>query len=151
MTTNRRCTSKVFDKPRLLGPLVDSGAPYSVIGSVELAVPSCELLPNWNGVLDPLPPSLSECAFWQYGSGEHASPPTRILGSISISCLSECGTTVLIRYLVLDESRQWVIGQNVTCNGTICQLDTPSLTVRRNNNDMVKFNLMLINRLLHVP
>lgn len=42
---------------RPLGPLMDSGGPYSAIGAVELATLSCDLIPDWNGSLHPLPSS----------------------------------------------------------------------------------------------
>lgn len=49
-----------------VGPLIGSGAPYSAIGIFELAVFISELLPCWNGQLDPMTASLSNYAFWQY-------------------------------------------------------------------------------------
>lgn len=79
-----------------ISPLVDSGAPYSEIVVVELSVLSCQLLPKWNGKLDEMPSSLTDCAFWQYVVGDHASPARRILGSIAIPCRSACGSTALV-------------------------------------------------------
>lgn len=35
-----------------IGPFVDSGAPYSTIGIVELALVAAAVLPKWNGNLD---------------------------------------------------------------------------------------------------
>lgn len=56
-----------------IGPLVDSGAPYSAVGAVELALPSCYALPNRNRPLDDVPKTLSDYHYWKYGTGNDAS------------------------------------------------------------------------------
>lgn len=43
------------------GPLVDNGAPYSAIETVQLAVPTTCSLPNWNGKRDSLMVSIHNC------------------------------------------------------------------------------------------
>ena len=59
-----------------LGPMLDDGAPYSAIGQVEL-----NLLTHNSSILDPLPKSISDFLYWQFGSGGHSSPAKPILGS----------------------------------------------------------------------
>lgn len=46
-----------------VGPLVDSRAPYSTTGAVELSALFDDILPPRNRRLDTIPASLSKCAF----------------------------------------------------------------------------------------
>lgn len=133
------------------GPLVDSGAPYSAIGIVELAVVAAVILPRWNGQLDAVPNAINNCRYWQYGNGNHASEPRKINGSISLPCRTDTNTVVWIRHLVLDGSSQWVIGQNVTSFGNICQIGNPLLVLQQEHNDTISFPLTKVNRLLYMP
>lgn len=100
------------------GPLVDDAAPYSGMGLVEFRALQKVLLPNWNGSFGSLPLSIKERPFWQYGSGNHASPPRRIIGTVRLQCIADQGTAVGINHLIIDGSSQWVVGRNVTshCN-----------------------------------
>lgn len=54
-------------------PLVDSVAPYSAIGIVELAVVAASTLSTLNGQLEPVPEVLYNFRYWQYGVGDHTS------------------------------------------------------------------------------
>ena len=98
------------------GPLVDDAAPYSGLGIVELQALHPQLIPEWDGTLEDIPDSVKDRPFWQYGSGEHASPRRRILGSVIFSTLSDQGTPMKIRHLVMEGSSQWLIDRNVTCS-----------------------------------
>ena len=97
-----------------IGPLVDDGAPYSGMGMHEFTLLKPVLLAEWNGQLDPIPASIADRPYWQYGVGSHASAPRRILGSVLLSVESDNGHTVAIRHLVISGTSQWVIGRNVT-------------------------------------
>lgn len=54
-----------------IGRLVDSGAPYSAIGIIKLAVLSRVFMRDWNSVLNDLTTLIGECSFWPYSTGEH--------------------------------------------------------------------------------
>lgn len=151
LTAKRICNTKALDDSFAHGFLIDSGAPYWGIGAVELATVSSESLSNWNGALDPMPESLSGCNFSKFGTGEHASPRRPILGYFALPCRSICGKTGFVRHLVIDESSQWVIDQNITCNGTISQLNSPVIGVRGENHTAVSFKVLLSNWLLFMP
>ena len=105
------------------GPLVDDGAPYRAIGLVEL-----KLLQNQPDIpqtmkLEPVPDTLEGHSHWQYGTGEHASPTRRILGSEVSTVKSDSGRSVEIRHLILQGSSHWVIGRNVIRKENIEHLD----------------------------
>lgn len=97
-----------------LGPLLDDGTPYSGLKNIEFERFRTRTLPNWNGVLDPLPEQIRHRAYWQNGAGNHASPALKIIGSIFIPLYSDCNNPIFDRQLVLDCSSQWVVGRNVT-------------------------------------
>lgn len=97
-----------------VGPQVDNAAPYSGLGLTELRVMRSAILPHWDGNLAPLPLSIQPTPFWQYGSGNHASAPRKIIASVTLSAVSDEGNPVEIRHLVIDGSSQWFIGRNVT-------------------------------------
>lgn len=150
MTRCHCCDSTGMNTSRNVGPLVDMGAPYSAIIAVELATLRCELLKSWNDMFDPNSQSLPRCEYWQYSSRDHASAPRKIVGTITLPLLSDCGMTVFICHLVFDGSSQWVIGQNVICNGTVRQIDNPLWTVHGNDHQVVKFILLSNDRLLYI-
>ena len=106
-----------------ISPLVDNAAPYNGIGIVELRAISKGVFHSWNGDLDPLPESIQDRPYWQYGSGSHASRRRSILGSIVLTARSDKGRPIRIRHLVIDGSSQWVIGRNVTRNCNINHID----------------------------
>lgn len=97
----------------LLGLLGDDGAPYSGMGIVELESLLQKILPAWNGDLDPLPKSIADRPYWQYGNGNHASQRRKILGSFVLTILSDNGNPVQISHLIIEGSSSWVIGRNV--------------------------------------
>lgn len=72
-----------------LGPLVDSGAPYAAIGLFELNLLADHVGIRSNPKLDAIPNSLKGHTHMQYGDGEHASVPRRILGSIVLTARSD--------------------------------------------------------------
>ena len=100
------------------GPLVDNAAPYSGIGMKEFQLIQPIIAPDWNGEFDPLPDSVADRPFWQYGSGSHSSDSREIIGSVLLTLRSNSGTAVSVRHLVIDGSSQWVIGRNIVrkCN-----------------------------------
>ena len=97
---------------------MDNAAPYSGIGIEEFRLIQPLIAPNWNGSFDPLPDSISDRPYWQYGSGQHSSDPRKIIGSVCLTVRSNAGRSVVIRHLVIDGSSQWVIGRNIVrkCN-----------------------------------
>ena len=68
--------SRVADQ---LGPLVEDRAPCSGMGLHEFRELQRVIKHNFNCVPDPLPPSVADRPFWQYGNGEHSSGPRIIL------------------------------------------------------------------------
>lgn len=116
-----------------IGPMVDNGAPYSAIGILDLLLLSSNILPSFEGSLDPVPDAFKAFNGWQYGSGDHASEPRPILGSILLTATVKDGSSVSIRHLVLSGSSQWVIGRNVTSHGQIDRMDTNSLVLPKSN------------------
>eukprot|EP00178_Gracilaria_changii_P016470 TRINITY_DN4728_c0_g1_i1.p1 TRINITY_DN4728_c0_g1~~TRINITY_DN4728_c0_g1_i1.p1 ORF type:complete len:805 (-),score=91.02 TRINITY_DN4728_c0_g1_i1:529-2943(-) len=113
-----RLSGDPFFAPDFVGPLLDDGAPYSGLGNYELSLVQDFVVPDWNGQLDPLPASVANTPFWQYGNGDHSSEARPILGSIVLSLRTNLDNIVYIRHLVIQCSSQWVIGRNVTqhCN-----------------------------------
>lgn len=125
-----------------IGPLCDDGAPYSGLGHSELDMLLSVLLPEWDGVLDPIPDSLASRPFWQYGVGTHSSQAMPIIGSISFNAESDDGINVSIRHLVIEGSSQWIIGRNVTThcdiihsNGNYLRMKNGS-TITLHDHDM---------------
>lgn len=115
-----------------LGPLVDDGAPYSGMGLQEFYELQRVIMPSFHGVFDPLPDCVADRPFWQYGTGEHSSGRRRIIGSVMLTTLSDQGTPVNIRHLIIQGSSAWVIGRNVTrltdiihLNGNFLKFDVP--------------------------
>ena len=106
-----------------VGPLLDDGAPYSALGADELSALAPQLVPGWNGGLDPIPDALHGCTSWQYGTGEHSSPARDNLGSIELHAVSVGSTILRSRHLVLRGSSQWVVGRNVTNKCEILHAD----------------------------
>ena len=109
------------------GPLLDDGAPYSAIGQIQLHLLADQIGISPNLKLGAIPQSLKGHTHWQYGTGEHASPPRRILGSIVLTATSDKGNPVSITHLVVAGSSQWVLGRNVTRRSNIEHLDTNAL------------------------
>lgn len=84
------------------GPLLDDGAPYIGIRSTELKPKSKLVCPEWHGELDPIPPSVTDQPYWQYGRGEHSSVAKKVLGSVVFAEKMDRGGIVQIRHLVID-------------------------------------------------
>lgn len=84
------------DISEVAGPLLDDGAPYSGMGSNEFKILQPIIFPKWTGKLDPLPSSIADRPFWQYGIGEHSSDVRRIIGSVMVSATSDQGNPVSI-------------------------------------------------------
>ena len=103
----------------MIGPLVDDGAPYSAIGLVKLKDLAKKLGLSSNWKMAQIPSVLEGHSHWQYGTGDHASPTRRIMGSIILTATSDTGRPVDITHLVLEGSSQWVIGRNVTRKANI--------------------------------
>lgn len=133
------------------GTLVNAGTPYPAIGIVEISVAAVAVLTDWNGTLESRPDAVADCDYWQYSVGEHASEPRKIIGSILIPCRADNNALIWIRHLVLDDSSQWVVGQNVTCHGNICQIGQPRLLLRDDVADNIQLSLIKRSRLLYFP
>ena len=99
---------------RLSEPLLDHGAPYSGIGFHELKLLLPYLSPNWNGKLNPLPKVLAGRTHWQYGSRNHASDSSRMLGSINVTAILDDGTNDNISHDVMKKSSQRIVGRSIT-------------------------------------
>ena len=97
-----------------IGPLLDDGAPYSGMGFDDFKILQSLILPDCNGKLEPLPDSIADRPYWQYGAGKHASAPRKILGSVLLSIMSDGDHAVYIRHLIISGTSQWVVGRNVT-------------------------------------
>ena len=97
-----------------LGPMVDDGAPYSALGIVELALVCQPRSDSIEDLITPLPESISQFRFWQFGSGKHASPAKPIRGSVMLNFKSDSGSLISIRHVVVDGSSPWVLGRNIT-------------------------------------
>lgn len=94
-----------------VGPLVDDGAEYSAIGSIELQI----LLNIDSDVgLEPPPDTLNGHSHWQYGQGEHRSARRPILGSIVLPLKEDNRRIINIRHVVVQGSSQCIIGRNFT-------------------------------------
>lgn len=122
---------------KVLGPVVDDGAPYSGMGLDEFRQLQSTIMPTWDDVLDPLPAVVADRPFWQYGKGKHASKPRKILESLFLTILSDQGTPVSIRHLLIEGSSQWVIGRNVTANANIIHLNGNFLQLPANKSGFV--------------
>lgn len=83
--------------------------------------------------------------------GEHGSEPRLIFGSISISCRADDETIVSIRHFILQGSSQWVIDQKVTEYGNICQIGSPMLVLKQNDDERTRLSLVKLDRLLYMP
>lgn len=128
------------------GPLLDDGAPYSAIGTTELSLICADILPHWKpGVYDPLPDQLLDTPFMQYGTGQHASKPKRLVGSVLVPVLSDQNTTINIRHLVVQGSSQWVIGRNITKHCTIERIDGNYLRLPIKHNCDHHITVQLLN------
>lgn len=128
--------------PHSIGPMLDDGAPYSAIGFDELQSLSKYILPNWNGTLDPIPDSISDRPYWQYGVGAHAIPVRAIIGSIIFNVRTSDGSNIELRHLVLDGSYNWVIGRNITRFSNINHMDENTLQVTDANGRTSKIPLL---------
>lgn len=118
------------------GPLLDDGAPYSGIGEIELKHIQTYVCPLWDGNLEPLPDTIADRPYWQYGTGKHSSQAKRILGSVMLTARSDSGDPVSIRHLVIAGSSQWIIGRNVTRNCDILHLGTNVLRLPKNQGSI---------------
>lgn len=158
-TENRSCVVKInststavsytplqnHTETSLLGK---SGAPYSRIGIVELVVLSANFVPNRKGEVDTVSKSLQDRQYRQYGVCEQALEPRQIVEFIILLCCADNNNGVWIRHLVLGESSEWVVGQNVTKFGDICQNGLSRLVLHHNGNILTSFLLVKHNRLL---
>ena len=133
-----------------LGPLLDDGAPYSAIGFVELQLLRQHIGLTTEPNINPIPSSLQGHTHWQYGTGRHSSAARRILGSIVLNALTDTGTTVNIRHLVLDGSSQWVIGRNVTSKANIRHLQNDAIQFPVGDS-MDEISLIKVGFLCHMP
>lgn len=122
-----------------IGPLLDDGAPYSGMGIEEFKLIQPHVLPNWNGMFEPLPDVIKDRPYWQYGSGSHCSSSRKIIGSITLLVLSDNNVIVNIRHLLISGSSQWVVGRNVTSLCNIIHMNDNALefTTPDGTNDFI--------------
>lgn len=90
------CVSTYIGSPSQIGPMVDDGAPFSAIGEVELRYHSRRLLGGSVHLLDKAS-ELGDSMYWQFGTGSHASPSRRILGSVILSLLTDSSNVITIK------------------------------------------------------
>lgn len=84
-----------------IGPMVQTGAPYSANGFAVLSSLSHLILPGWSEELEPFPDQFASCQRWQYGTGSHANPSRLILGTVLTSAHTPPGIILRIHHLVL--------------------------------------------------
>lgn len=82
----------------LVGPLVDDRAPYSGVGMDEFKLLQPTFLADWNGHIDEISDRLSDYDQWQYGNGNHASDPRKILVFIMLHLQPDNGNLIYIRH-----------------------------------------------------
>lgn len=113
-----------IEKPKtstenVLGPFVDDGAPYSVIGDIELIVIMKEHGMGCYNRTNEIPNGLKGNTHLQYGNRSHASPPRRIIESLDITAASNLKEPVVITHIIIQVSSEWVIRKHVTCRANI--------------------------------
>lgn len=74
-------------------------------------------------VFNPLPESIQNRPYWQYGTGTHASKSRNIIGSVKLNSRTDEGYDVKICHLVIQGSSQWVVRRNVTQNCNIGRIE----------------------------
>lgn len=131
----------------MYGPLVDDGAEYSAIGTIEL-----KLIFNVdvNEDLDNIPNSLQGHTHWQYGQGAHASDARQILGSTVLSVKADSGTIINIRHVVVEGSSQCVIGRNVTSLTNLIHIEKNAIEfISKDGTEYI--SMVSKNRLSYIP
>lgn len=89
----------------------------------ELRALETSILPTWYGFLLPLPATVADSPFCQYGYDGHASDVRKIIDSIILNAVTGDGAVASITHLVLDGTSKWVIGRNVTGLGDVRNLN----------------------------
>lgn len=84
----------------ILGPLVDDGAPYSAIGELELTIIIKEHNVTCFNRTENIPNGLHGNTHLQYGTGTHASPPRKIIGSVDIEAMSDSDNPMQIKHII---------------------------------------------------
>ena len=74
-------------------------------------------------LISPLPDSIAHYRYWQFGSGTHASEAKPIRGSVLLNFISDSGSTITIRHVVISGSSPWVLGRNITRKCDLVHLD----------------------------
>ena len=98
-----------FTIENIAGPLLDDVTPYSGLVSTELKLISEIIFPDWDTKLQPIPESVADRPYWQYGSGEHSSEAMKVLGSVVFQAQTDQGDVVKSRHLVIEGSSQWIL------------------------------------------
>ena len=142
------CASTNLSTPTSIGPLVDDGAPFCAIGNVELMYHHRRLVGD-SVIFGPIPEELNSCTHWQFGLGSHVSPRRRILGSVTLHLMTDSGSLITIRHLVIEGSSQWVLGRNITRTCNILHIGRHALQLPSVSNEFV--SLMDHDRHSHVP
>lgn len=93
--------------------LVDDGAPYSCTGIVKLFKLTKNIMRGWNQLIANEVAIFHHIIYWQYRNGDHTNEKSVILGCVNLSWLSDWGTAINIRYLIVAGSWQSVIGGNL--------------------------------------
>lgn len=98
-----------------LGPLVDDGAPYSAISADELPlIIGSQVNTQYQITLEPIPDDHGGAATWKYCVETHAGFERMILGSFPIQFITDSRTVVSVRHCMIEQSSQWVLGENIT-------------------------------------
>lgn len=136
------------DRTSNIGQPIDNGAPYFLINIVELVVVALEELPRWNTKLEKILAALKECRYGKYGNGDHASQSRSVIVLIMFKGHSNDNAVAWICHLVLKDSSQLVIRQNITSYGDICQSGQLLLVLHQQNQPRILFFLYRLNHLL---
>lgn len=120
---NESCSSLVVSNigcssSNSLGPILDSGAPFSAIGVTELIVLRKSIGVSPLNSYDPIPRQLASYKYWKYGVGSQSSSKRLIMVYVVLNCRSDLKCQISIRHLVIQGSSQWLIGRNMKlpCN-----------------------------------
>lgn len=102
-----------------IGPLLDGGVPYSVIGLAELYLLANLLNLELHWKILPIPKALNGHTRWKYEIGDHASASGKIYGGTVIEVMSENSSPFPITHLILEGSSKWVVCSSLTRESNI--------------------------------
>lgn len=122
---------------------MDDYAPYSTIGETKLLFHQ-KSLARCKVSLDSKPVQLALCEFWQFGSGNHASPGRQILGSVVQNLVTDSPNPISVSRIAIKVSSQWILSRKITRRCCIIHLDRHSLDLSYNESEYI-FHFVTIN------